>query len=62
MRQRSEIQSVYVISYNVESSSEVQIEENLIVEALVAAILNFESDCIKEYGSLVAALVEVLFG
>ena len=56
MRQSAEIQSVSAISYKVESSSEVQIEERLGVQALAAVIMNFESDCIEEYGSLVAAL------
>ena len=36
MRQNGEIQSVYAISYKVESSSEVQIEEILGVETLAA--------------------------
>ena len=61
MRQNGEIQSVYAISYKVESSSEVQIEMCLGVEALEAVIMNFESDCIEEYGSLVAHLIEVIF-
>ena len=56
MRQSGDIQSVSAISYRVEKSSEVQIEERLRVEALAAVILNFDSDCIEEYGSLVAAL------
>ena len=34
---------------------EVQIKKRLGVEALAAVIMNFESDCIEEYGSLVAA-------
>ena len=37
-------------------TSETQIEERLGVEALAAVIINFDSDCIKEYESLVAAL------
>ena len=44
------------ISYKVEKSFEVQIEQCLGVEALAAVIMNFNSDCIEEYGSLVAAL------
>ena len=56
MKQSGEIQTVYVISYRVESTSEVQIEECLGVEALAAIIMNFESDGIEEYGSLVVAL------
>ena len=40
----------------VESIYEVQIEERLVVEALVAVIMNFERYGIKEYGYLVAAL------
>ena len=50
------LQSVSAISYRVEESSDVQIEEYLRVEALVAVIMNFYSDGIKEYGSLVVAL------
>ena len=50
MRQNGEIQSVSVIHYRVEKSSEVQIEESLGVEALPTVIRNFDSDCIKEYG------------
>ncbi|TMW95515.1 hypothetical protein EJD97_008725 [Solanum chilense] len=40
----------------VESVSEVQIEEVLVVEALAAVIMNFDSDGIEEYDSLVVAL------
>ena len=56
MKQSGELQTVSVISYRVESMSEVQIEEPLSVEALAAVIMNLESDCIEEYGSLVGAL------
>ena len=42
--------------YRIEKLSEVQIKERLGVEALVAVLMNFDSDCIEEYGSLVAAL------
>ena len=56
MRQSGELQSVSAISYRVEESSEVQIEERLGVEALAAVIMNFDSDGIEEYGSLVATL------
>ena len=56
MRKSGELQSVSTISYRVEESSEVQIEERLGVEALAAVIMNFDSDDIKEYGSLVATL------
>ena len=55
MRQSGEIQSVSVISYRVEKSSEVQIEERLGIEALKVLIMNFACDCIEVYGSLVAA-------
>ena len=48
MRQSGELQSVSAISYRVEESSEVQIEERLGVEALAALIMNFDSDCIEE--------------
>ncbi|XP_069149188.1 uncharacterized protein [Solanum lycopersicum] len=51
-----DVQMVYNISYRVNSTSEVQIEERLGVEALAVGIMNFESDGIEEYGSLVAAL------
>ena len=47
MRQSGKIQSVSAISYRVEKSSEVQIEERLGVKALVAVIMNFDSDCIE---------------
>ena len=56
LRQSGELHLVSAISYRVEDSSEVQIEERLGVEALAAVIMNFDSDDIKEYGSLVAAL------
>ena len=56
MSQSGELQSISAISYRVEESSEVRIEEHLGVEALAAAIMNFDSDGIIEYGSLVAAL------
>ena len=41
MRQSGELQFVSTISYGVEESSEVQIEECLGVEALEAVIMNF---------------------
>ena len=47
---------VSTISYRVESSSEVQIEERLGVEALATVIMNFESDGIEDYGSFMASL------
>ena len=56
MIQRGEIQMISFISYRVESMFEVQIKKRLGVEALEVVIMNFESDCIDEYGSLVAAL------
>ena len=37
-------------------TSETQIEELLGVEALAAVIMNFDSNCIEEYESLIAAL------
>ncbi|XP_069154582.1 uncharacterized protein [Solanum lycopersicum] len=61
MRQSGEIQLVCAISYRVEKSSEVQIEEHLGVEALAAVIMNFDSDCIKENESLVATLDRDLY-
>ena len=45
-----------MISYRVQSLSEIQIEERLGVQALAGVIMNFESAGIEEYGSLVAAL------
>ena len=56
MKQSGEIQTVSVISYMVESTSKVHIEEHLGVEALDVVIMNFASDGIEEYGSLVVAL------
>ena len=56
IRQSGELQLISAISYIVEHSSEVHIEECLGVEALVAVIMNFESDGIADYRSLVAAL------
>ena len=55
-KQSGELQSASAISYNMGETSETQIEERLGVKALAAVILNFDNDCIKEYGSLVAAL------
>ena len=43
---------VYVISYKVESVSEVQIEER----PLAAVIMNFDNDGTEEYGSSVGAV------
>ena len=40
----------------VESTFEVQIEDHLVVKALAVVTMNFESDGIVEYGSLLAAL------
>ena len=56
MRQSGEIQSISAISYRVEKSLEVQIEERLGVEKLTAVIINFDSNCIEIYGSLVGTL------
>ena len=56
MRQSGELQLVSAISYNMGETSETQIEERLGVEALSAVIMNFDSDCIEEYESLVVAL------
>ena len=47
---------VSTIPYRVEESSRVQIEERLGVEALTTMIMYFDSDGIKEYGSLVMEL------
>ena len=56
MRQSGKLQSVSAISYKIGKSFETQIEERLGVEALAVVILNFNNDCIKEYGSLVVAI------
>ena len=56
IKHSGELQAVSAISYRVESTSEVQIEELLGFEALAEVIMNFKSDGIEEYGSLVAAL------
>nr|XP_010313156.1 uncharacterized protein LOC104644705 [Solanum lycopersicum] len=56
MKQSGELQMVSTISYRVESTSKVQIEERLSVEALAAVIMNFKSDGIDDYRSLVEAL------
>ena len=56
MRQSGELQSASPISYNMGETFETQIEERLGVEALATVIMNFDSDCIEEYESLVAAL------
>ena len=53
MRQSGELQSVSSISYNIGETSETPIEEHLGVEALAAVIMNFDSDCIEDYESLV---------
>ena len=56
MRQSGELQLVSSISDNMGETSKTQIEERLGVEALAAVIMNFDSDCIEEYESLVEAL------
>ena len=55
MRQSGQLQPVSAISYNMGETSETQIEECLGVEALAAVIMNFDSDCIEEYESLVGS-------
>ena len=55
MRQSGELQSLSALSYNMGETSETQIEELLGVEALAAVIMNFDSDCIEEYESLVGS-------
>uniref|UniRef100_M1DLA3 Late blight resistance protein n=1 Tax=Solanum tuberosum TaxID=4113 RepID=M1DLA3_SOLTU len=44
MKQSGELQTVSALTYRVESETEVQIEERLGVEALAAAMMNFDSD------------------
>ena len=56
IRQSGEFQSVSAISYRVEKSFDVQIEECVGVETLATVIMNFNNDHIEEYESLVAAL------
>ena len=56
MKQSSDLQTVYAISYMVESTSKVQKEKSLGVEVLGAVIMNIESEGIEEYRSLVEAL------
>ncbi|KAH0678939.1 hypothetical protein KY284_020024 [Solanum tuberosum] len=56
MKQSGELQIVSTIIYRVKSGTEVQIEERLGVEALVAVMMNFDSDSIEEYEELVASL------
>ena len=58
MRLSGELQSISIISNKVEKSFEVQIEEFLGVEALAAVIMNFDSDCIEEYESLVVVALD----
>ena len=57
MRKSGELQSISAISYRFEELSEVQIEKRQGVEALAVVIINYDSDGIKEYGSLAAAIV-----
>ena len=56
MKQSGELQTFSAITYRVESVPEVQIKERLGVEALEAVNINFDSDGIEEYDSLVGAL------
>ena len=56
MSKSADLQTKSTISYRVESSSEVQIKERIGVKAQAAVIMNFESDGIEEYVSLVATL------
>ena len=56
MKQSGEIEIVSFISYKVESVCDIQTKERLGVEVVAALIMNFDSDGIEEYGSLVATL------
>lgn len=56
MKKSGELQFVSAITYRSSSGSELKIKERMGVEALTAVIMNFESNCIKEYDELVAAL------
>ena len=56
IKQSGELQTVTAISYKAESVCEVQIKERICVEALATTIMNFESDGIEDYRSLVATL------
>uniref|UniRef100_M1DI46 Integrase core domain containing protein n=1 Tax=Solanum tuberosum TaxID=4113 RepID=M1DI46_SOLTU len=55
-KQSSELPSVSAITYRVESVTEVQVDKRVGVEALATVIMNFDSDGIKEYDELLAAL------
>ena len=56
MKQSGDLQTVSASSYRVESTFIVLIKERLSVEVLAAVIMNFESDGIEKYGSLVLSL------
>ena len=55
MKKSGELQTISAISYRVKSIFVVQTKERLGIEALAVVIMNFESDGIEYYGSLVAA-------
>ena len=56
LRQSGELHSLIVISYRVEESSELQIEESMGVEELAAIIMNFYADGIEKYVLLFVVL------
>ena len=51
-----ELQTVFSLSYWVQSMYKVKIEENLAIKAIAVVTLNLASDGIEEYGCLVAEL------
>lgn len=56
MNKSGDLKTVSSISYKVDSVSKLQIEERLGVSALAMLIINFDSDGIEEYDSLVAPI------
>lgn len=56
MKQSDEIQTISAIYCRVERTYEVQMEEQIGDESLVALIMDFYSDIIEKYDSMVAAL------
>ena len=61
MRKNDELKSVSTISYNVECSSEAQIEEILGVEALATVIMNLRVTVLQIMGHWLQHLNEVMF-
>lgn len=57
MKQPKDIHVISVIDTIDEGELVLPIEERLIVEALTAVIINFNSDGINEYGEIVSSLI-----